>query len=114
MSTNLVVIEGHALSIDTFERMLSIARSKGVKVGPDINPSSLDPVTTSLAKRIKKSKFNALLETMTDEQLKATAVALMFDTKVQKAVQLYHKSVVHYAQAASIAYQLDKRGIKIN
>jgi len=109
----IIVVNGHALSTSTFERMLQIAKSRGVIVGSDINPSSGEAVKTSLASRINKSKFNALLEDMSDDQLKATAIALMFDTKVQEAVKMYHKSVTHYTQAASIAYQLDRRGINL-
>lgn len=114
MSKALVVLNGHALSDDTFQRMVNIAKSRGVDIGADINPSSSEKVKTPLSQRVKKSKFNALLETMTDDQLKATAVALMFDTKVQEAVKMYHQSVANYTQAASIAYQLDKRGIKLS
>ena len=114
MKKDLVLIKGHALSVDTFDRMVSLAKLHGVNIGNDVSPSSGEKVKTSLSSRINKSKFNALLETMSDDQLKATAVALMFDTKVQEAVKMYHQSVAHYAQAASIAYQLDKRGIKIN
>lgn len=110
---NLVVLNGHALRVTTFERMLQIARSRGVVVGQDTSPSSGEKVKASLSSRIDKSKFNALLEEMSDDQLKATAIALMFDTKVQEAVKMYHKSVAHYTQAASIAYQLDKRGISL-
>lgn len=114
MSKALVELNGHALSVDTFQRMVDIAKTRGVDVGEDKHPASLGAVKTPLAQRIKKSKFNALLESMTDDQLKATAVALMFDTKVQEAVKMYHQSVANYVQAASIAYQLDKRGIKLS
>jgi hypothetical protein len=110
---NLVVLNGHALSTSTFEKMTMLANARGVKIGSDISPSSGEKVKEPLASRIKKSKFNALLEDMSDDQLKATAIALMFDTKIQEAVKMYHTAVGHYTQAASIAYQLDKRGIKL-
>lgn len=114
MTENLVVIDGHALSINTFERILQIAKSRGVRLGGDFNPSSLEVVKTPLDTRIKKSKFNSLLEEMSDDQLKATAVALLFDTKVQAAVKMFHTSVANYAQVAAIAHQLNKRNIVVS
>lgn len=110
----LIVVNGHPLPRDTLERMLALAKMRGVIVGADVGPVDGEPVKTPLATRIAKSKFNALLDDMSDDQLKATAIALMFDTKVQEAVKAYHKSVAHYAQAAAIAYQLDRRGIKLS
>lgn len=103
MTENLVVIDGHALTVNTFERILQVAKSRGVQLGGDFNPT-----------RIKKSKFNSLLDEMTDDQLKATAVALLFDTKVQAAVKMFHTSVANYAQVAAIAYQLNKRNIVVS
>lgn len=111
--SSIVTIENTAVSKDLFRRLCKLAKAKGVNVGEDIAPNNLETVKSPLEKRIKASKFNALLETMTDEQVMATAVALLFDTKVQDAVRMYHTSVANYTQVAAIAYHLEKRNIDI-
>lgn len=80
---------------------------------PDKNPSNGDDVKTPVEERLKRSKFSALLATMSDEQLKATTVALLFDDKVKEAVKMWHTSRAHYVMLAALALHLESRGIPV-
>ena len=111
--TAIMVIDNHALNASEFEKIVNLAKTKGNIVGGDFSPSTGDVVKSPPSGRVAKSKFYALLKEMSDDQIKATAVALLFDTKVQAAVKAYHKSVVHYTQATAIALELSRRGITV-
>lgn len=95
------------------ERLASLAEKVGTGSILDVGPD-LKPVKAPLEKRVARSKFNSLLDEMTDEELKMTAFALCFNDRVQRAVKCYHNSVEHYTQIASLVHQLEKRGITIN
>ena len=87
--------------------MMSIA------AGRDINCEG-EEAKTQLVTRIKKSKFTKIISGMTDEDLKLTAYALCFNDTVAEAVKCYHTSVTNYVQIASLANELEQRGIEIN
>ena len=80
----------------------------------DYCPSTMQAVKTPLKKRIRRSKFNALLEEMSDEELRIVAGAILFSEKIQLAMAMYHGSVGNYTQAAALAEQMHKRGIFIS
>lgn len=100
--------------MQSVEQLAALASRVQNDIITDVNPSSGLPVTAPLNKRVERSKFNALLDEMTDEEIKMTAFCLCFNERVQDAVKSYHKSVGHYTQIASIVFQMEKRGIKIS
>lgn len=115
--TNDVVTTSNGLPVEVNQalgQLIAFAERVQNNAITDINPSSMEPAKTPLVDRVNKSKFNAILESMSDDEVKATAFALCFNQKLQEAIQCYHNSVEHYAQVAAITLQLSKRGITIN
>lgn len=79
----------------------------------DTNPADMVPAKTPLPTRLKRSKFAKLVRGMSDDDIKATAYALIFSEDVAKAIKMYHTSVSNYTQIVALLYELDARDITI-